>query len=230
MATGSLFAHSTSPRHLSMELNPQDLASGDRYKLLIGSVVPRPIAFVSSLSPQGVTNLAPFSYFNAVGHSPMALMFSVSQKPNQSAKDTLRNVCPVSEGGTGEYVINLAVESYIQQVAEAAEPLPYGESEFDHLDLTTVPSQVIAPPRVAESPVAFECKTLQIVPVGTFSVVIGEVVHLYVRDDLVDENYRVNTDRVAAVGRMAGYDYCRTRDRFTIPNGFPPEKKAALPQ
>lgn len=211
-----------------MELNPQDLKSSDRYKLLIGSVIPRPIAFVSSLSPQGVVNLAPFSYFNAVGHSPMALMFSVSQKPDQSEKDTLRNVRPVSEGGRGEYVINLAVESYVQQVAEAAEPLPYGESEFDHLDLTTAPSQVIAPPRVAESPVAFECKTLQIVPVGSFSVVIGEVVHVYVRDDLVDKNYRVNTDLVAAVGRMAGYDYCRTSDRFAIPNGFSPEKKAAL--
>lgn len=211
-----------------MEITPESLAPGDRYKLLIGSVVPRPIAFVSSLSPQGIVNLAPFSYFNAVGHAPLALMFSVSKKPDKTEKDTLRNVRPVNQGGTGEYVINLAVEPYIQQVAEAAEPIPYSESEFDYLDLTTAPSQQVSPPRVAESPVAFECKTLQIVPVGDFNIVIGEVVHLYIRDELVDERYRVNTDQLAAIGRMAGYDYCHTRDRFTIPNGFSPEKRAAL--
>lgn len=211
-----------------MELDPKSLAAGDRYKLLIGTVVPRPIAFVSSLSPQGVVNLAPFSYFNAVGHKPLALMFSVSKKPDGSEKDTLRNVRPVSEGGTGEYVINLSVEAYIQQVAEAAEPLPHQASEFNYLDLTTAPSKMVAPPRVAESPVAFECQTRQIVPVGEFNMVIGEVVHLFIRDELVDDRYRVDTDKLAAVGRMAGYDYCHTRDRFTIPNGFSPEKKAAL--
>lgn len=208
-----------------MELDPESLDPSTRYKLLIGSVVPRPIAFVSSLSPQGVVNLAPFSYFNAVGHAPLAVMFSVGKKPDKTDKDTLRNVRPVSEGGIGEYVINLAVEFYIQQVAEASEPLPYNESEFDHLDLTTAPSQVVKAPRVAESPVAFECRTLQIVPVGEFSMVIGQVVHLFVRDELVDERDLINTDRLAAVGRMAGNDYCYTRDRFTIPNGFTPDKK-----
>lgn len=208
-----------------MELNPASLDSSTRYKLMIGSVVPRPIAFVSSQSPQGVVNLAPFSYFNAVGHSPMALIFSVSQKPDKTEKDTLRNVRPVEDGGTGEYVINLAVESYIDQVAAASEPLPYNESEFDYLDLTTVPSTIVTPPRVAESPVAFECRTLQTVPVGTFTLVIGEVVHIFVEDDVVDEHYRINTDRLAAIGRMAGNDYCYTRERFPIPNGLPPEKK-----
>ncbi|MEM6715763.1 MAG: flavin reductase family protein [Cyanobacteria bacterium P01_F01_bin.56] len=213
-----------------MELDPNSLESGDRYKLLIGSVVPRPIAFVSSLSSQGVVNLAPFSYFNAVGHKPLALMFSVSKKPDGSEKDTLRNVRPVSDGGLGEYVINLAVEAYVPQVAEAAEPLPHSESEFDYLALTTAPSQLVAPPRVAESPVAFECKTLQIVPVGEFTMVLGEVVHLFIRDDLVDDRYRVDTDKLAAVSRMAGNDYCYTRNLFTIPNGFSAEKRAALQQ
>ncbi len=211
-----------------MELDPKSLDPSDRYKLLIGSVVPRPIAFVSSLSPQGVVNLAPFSYFNAVGHKPLALMFSVSKKPDGSEKDTLQNVRPASEGGLGEYVINLAVDAYVQQVAEAAEPLPHSESEFDYLELTKAPSKLVAPPRVAESPVAFECQTLQIVTVGEFTMVIGEVVHLFIRDDLVDDRYRVDTDKLAAVGRLAGYDYCHIQDRFTIPNGFSAEKKAAL--
>ncbi|MGP1385234.1 MAG: flavin reductase family protein [Thainema sp.] len=207
-----------------MELNPEDLEPSARYKLLIGSVVPRPIAFVSSQSPDGVTNLAPFSYFNAVGHKPLALMFSISKKPDQSEKDTLRNVRPVTEGGIGEYVINLAVEPYIQQVAEASEPLPYGVSEFDYVDLTSAPSRLVRPPRVAESPVAFECRTLQIVPVGEFNVVIGQVIHLFIRDDLVDDRYRVDTQKLMAVGRMAGYDYCLTHEQFTIPNGLPPRR------
>jgi flavin reductase (DIM6/NTAB) family NADH-FMN oxidoreductase RutF len=211
-----------------MELDPDSLAPGDRYKLLIGTVVPRPIAFVSSVSPSGIVNLAPFSYFNAVGHIPLALMFSISQKPDKTAKDTLRNVRPVHEGGTGEYVINLAVHDYIQQVAEAAEPLPYSESEFDYLDLTMTPSQTVASPRVAESPVAFECKTRQLVPVGEFTIVIGEVSHVFIRDELVDEGYRVDTDALAAIGRMAGYDFCHTQNRFTIPNGFSPEQKATF--
>lgn len=204
-----------------MEIDPELLEPSLRYKLLIGSVVPRPIAFVSSLSPQGAANLAPFSYFNAVGHIPLALMFSVSLKPDGSEKDTLRNVRPPSEGGTGEYVINLAIESYAHQVAECAEPLPYGESEFDYVNLSPAPSKVVKPPRVAESPVAFECRTLQIVPVGQFHVVIGQVVHLFVQDDVLGDRNRIDSDKLGAIGRMAGYEYCRTGDRFEIPNGFP---------
>ncbi|MEM9485350.1 MAG: flavin reductase family protein [Cyanobacteria bacterium P01_F01_bin.116] len=126
----------------------------------------------------------------------------------------------LQKGGVGEYVINLAVEPYIRQVAEASEPLPYGDSEFDHIDLTTVPSQVVKAPRVAESPVAFECRTIQIVPIGTSNLVIGEVVHWFVRDDLVDENYRVDTQSLAPIGRMAGNNYCYTDRQFTIPNGL----------
>lgn len=204
-----------------MEINPEELEPSLRYKLLIGSVVPRPIALVSSLSPQGVANLAPFSYFNAVGHMPLSLMFSIGKKPDATEKDTLRNVRPISEGGTGEFVINLAIEPYINQVAEAAEPLPYDESEFDYIRLTPTASQTVRPPRVAESPVAFECRTLHIFPVGEFHVVIGQVIHLYVNDDVLDERLRINSDKLAAIGRMAGYEYCRTGDRFSIPNGFP---------
>ncbi|MDV3353408.1 flavin reductase family protein [Leptothoe sp. LEGE 181152] len=203
-----------------MEINPEALDPPSRYKLLIGTVVPRPIAFVSSISTTGKTNLAPFSYFNAVGHNPLALAFSVAPKSDGSAKDTLRNVRPVSEGGVGEYVINLAVAPYIRQVAEASEPLPYGDSEFDHIDLTTVPSQVVKAPRVAESPVAFECRTMQIVPIGTFNLVIGQVVHWFVRDDLIDENHHVDTQKLAPIGRMAGNNYCYTERQFTIPNGL----------
>ena len=221
MKHGRMRAIAPTNPQFSMEVDPELLDPSTRYKLLIGSVVPRPIAFVSSLSPQGVANLAPFSYFNAAGHKPLALMFSISLKPDGSEKDTLRNVRPPSEGGTGEYVINLAVEAYAHQVAECAEPLPHSESEFDYVNLSPAPSRVIKPPRVAESPVAFECRTLQIVPVGEFHIVIGQVVHLFVRDDVLGENNRIDVDKVGAIGRMAGYEYCRTGDRFEIPNGLP---------
>jgi flavin reductase (DIM6/NTAB) family NADH-FMN oxidoreductase RutF len=208
-----------------MELDPATLEPSLRYKILIGSVVPRPIAVISSLSPQGIANVAPFSYFNVVGHLPMALMVSISKKPDLTEKDTLRNIRPTSENGTGEFVVNLAIESYAAQVAEASEPLPYGESEFDYVRLTPTASRVVRPPRVAESPVAFECRTLHVLPVGEFHVVIGEVVHIYINEAVVDERFRVDADKLAAIGRMGGYDYCRTRDRFTIPNGFPKPDK-----
>ncbi|MEM9805387.1 MAG: flavin reductase, partial [Cyanobacteria bacterium P01_D01_bin.56] len=108
-----------------------------------------------------------------------------------------------------------------RQVAEASEPLPYGDSEFSHIALTTAPSQVVKAPRVAESPVAFECRTMQIVPIGAFNLVIGEVIHWFVRDDLMDENYCVDAHKLAPIGRMAGNDYCYTDRQFNIPNGLP---------
>jgi flavin reductase (DIM6/NTAB) family NADH-FMN oxidoreductase RutF len=207
-----------------MELTPQALPPEIRYKLLTGCVVPRPIAVVSTVSQNGVTNLAPFSYFNIVGHSPMALSFSVAgRKPDQAPKDSLRNVRSPKDGGTGEFVINIAVESYAQAMAKSAATLPYDVSEFDLTQLTPVPSQVICPPRIAESPIAFECRTIQIVPIGISNLVIGEVVHIAIRDELIDERFRVDQDKLQAIGRMAGSQYCRTSDRFAMPdeNFFP---------
>jgi flavin reductase (DIM6/NTAB) family NADH-FMN oxidoreductase RutF len=211
-----------------MEIHPADLALAERYKLLIGCIVPRPIAFVSSISPDGRVNLAPFSFFNGVGSNPMTLLFCPGNKPDGSEKDTLRNVRPttrpVEKGGTGEFVVNVASEPYIRKVAAAAEPLGYGESEFELTGLGAATSRVVKPPRVAESPVAFECRTLHIHSTnpgkpGGGNVVIGEVVHIYVRDDLLNDRMHVDADMLAAVGRMGGLGYCRTRDRFEMPMG-----------
>src|SRR5580765_4087321 len=136
-----------------MDLDPLALSQADRYKLLIGCIVPRPIAFVSSVSPDGRLNLAPFSFFNGIGSDPMSLLFCPVNKPDGSEKDSLRNAKPVAEGGTGEFVVNVAIDAFSRQVAGAAEPLPHGQSEFDLVGLTTAPSRVVKPPRVAESPV-----------------------------------------------------------------------------
>ncbi len=207
-----------------MELNPDQLEPSDRYKLMIGAIVPRPIAFVSTRSADGRTNLAPFSFFNGVGSDPMTLLFCPSNKPDGEDKDTLRNARPVEEGGTGQFVVNLAVESYERQVAAASEPLEYGQSEFDLTGLATSPSRVVDVPRVALSPMAFECETMQVIRLnpgapGGPNVVLGRVVHVYVRDDLVNERFHIDAERLAAIGRMGGSEYCRLENRFDMPFG-----------
>lgn len=207
-----------------MELDPSTLTPADRYKLLIGCIVPRPIAFVSTISPEGLVNLAPFSFFNGIGSDPMTLLFCPTTRPDGERKDTLRN-CELPESrGTGQFVVNIATEAYERKVAAAAETLPYGESEFDLVGLTPAPSVRVRPPRVAESPVAFECETMQIVRLnpgvpGGGNVVIGRVVHIHLADGLVNERLHVNPDKLAAIGRMGGFGYCRTRDRFEMPMG-----------
>ncbi len=208
-----------------MEIDPGDLTPSQRYKLMIGCIVPRPIAFVSTISPQGRPNLAPFSFFNGVSSSPMTLLFCPGNRPDTGEeKDTLRNCKPRGEGGVGQFVVNAATEAYRRRVAGAAEPLDYGESEFELVGLTPAPSRVVTPPRVAESPFAFECETVQVVRTnpghpGGGNVVIGRVVHVYVRDDVIDERDRIDPDVLQSVGRMGGLGYCTTRDRFEMPMG-----------
>ena len=209
-----------------MDLDPERLSTAERYKLLIGCIVPRPIAFVSTVSPDGRPNLAPFSFFAGVGSNPMTLLFCPANDAEGNEKDTLRNCKPESEGGTGEFVVNLASEPYAHLVAAAAEPLQHGESEFDMTGLTPEPSVVVRPPRVAEAPVAFECRTQQVirtnpgVPAGG-NVVIGRVVHVHAADGVLNERLHADPDRLAAVARMGGHTYCRTRERFTLEIGLP---------
>lgn len=210
-----------------MELDPLALKVEDRYKLLIGCIVPRPIAFVSTISIDGKLNLAPFSFFAGVGSDPMTVLFCPANKPDGSEKDSLRNAKGVGEGGVGEFVINVATEDYERRVAAAAEPLPFGESEFELAGLHTSPSRVVRPPRVLESPVSFECRTTQVVRtnpgVGAAgNIVIGEVVHIFVRDDLVNERFHTDPAKLRAVGRMGGIGYVRTADaahRYELPAG-----------
>ncbi len=210
-----------------MEINPDDLARAERYKLLIGCIVPRPIAFVSTISPDGRTpNLAPFSFFNGIGSDPMTLLFCPGQRPDFDAeKDTLRNCKCRDEGGTGEFVVNAATEDYGKRVAAAAEPLDYGQSEFDAVGLTAAASVKVKPPRVGESPWAFECETLQVIRIDpdapdAGNIVIGRVVHVFVRDDIVDQRMHVDPDKLRAIGRLGGQAYCTTRDRFEMPRGL----------
>jgi len=211
-----------------MEINPDMLETTDRYKLLIGAITPRPIAVVSTVSADGAPNLAPFSFFTGVGSDPMSLIVCPANNEHGQDKDTLRNLKRPQHGGTGEFVVNLACEPYIRNVAAAAEPLPHGQSEFDLAGLNMAPSVAVQPPRLAESPVCFECKTVQVVKVGgdkpfAGNIVIGRVLHVFVNDDLIDDAHRIDQAKLGTVGRMGGYKYCRTGDQFEITPG-----KAAL--
>jgi len=207
-----------------MEIDPATLEIRERYKLLIGGIVPRPIAFVSTASRDGTLNLAPFSFFNGIGSNPLTLLFCPANNPDGSEKDTLRNCKPVDESGAGEFVVNIATEQYARAVAGAAEGLEYGVSEFELVGLSPAPSRVVGPPRVAESPMAFECRTQQVVrtnpgaPAGG-NIVIGAVVHIHADDDLVNDRFHVDPEKLAAIGRMGGLGYCTTRDRFEMPMG-----------
>lgn len=207
-----------------MEIDPSRLSQADRYKLLIGGIVPRPIALVSTLSPESRPNLAPFSFFNGVGSDPMMVLFCPANRPDGSEKDTLRNCKPLAEGGLGEFVVNIVSEAIERRMAAAAEPLPYGESEFDLAGLAAAPSLRVRPARVAESPLSFECRTVQVIrtkpgrPAGG-NVVLGEVVHIHAAEGLVNERFHVDAARLNAIGRMGGLMYCRTRERFEMPMG-----------
>ncbi|OAB59414.1 hypothetical protein AY599_00340 [Leptolyngbya valderiana BDU 20041] len=207
-----------------MELTPQDLPASDRYKLLIGMIVPRPIAFVSTISADGRTNLAPFSFFCGVGSEPMMLAFCPASDAAGEDKDTLRNARLEEDGGTGEFVVNVVTEAMARQVAACAEPLPHGQSEFEFSGLTPIASSVVKPPRVAECPAAFECVTRQVVRTNpgvpsSGNLVLGEVVRVHAAEGLVNDRHHTDPAKLAAFGRMGGPSYCTTRDRFDLPWG-----------
>lgn len=210
-----------------MDFDPSSLSLADRYKLLIGGVVPRPIAVVSTLSPAGRPNVAPFSFFAGVGSNPMSLLFCPANRPDGGDKDTMRNLLSGSGDGSGacaEFVVSVASSDSIRRIVACAEELPYGASEFDLAGLTATPSAVVRPPRVGESPMAFECRVRQIfrlnpgAPSGG-NIVIGEVVHVFTRPGVADEACRVDPAALDAIGRMAGLTYCTTRERFEVPWG-----------
>ncbi|MFO0893824.1 MAG: flavin reductase family protein [Phycisphaerales bacterium] len=208
-----------------MEIDPAALEASERYKLLIGGIVPRPIAVVGTCAPDGSSvNLAPFSFFAGAGSNPMSLLFCPANRDDGGEKDSLRNAKPVAEGGQGEFTVSVAGEEILRRVVAAAEALPYGESEFALSGLTPRASARVRPPGVAESPLTFECVTRHVLRLGPGrhgggNVVVGEVVHVHARDGVVNERFHVDPALLAAVGRMGGLTYCGTGDRFEVPWG-----------
>jgi len=183
-------------------------------RVLTGVVVPRPIAFVSSVSARGLINLAPYSFFNAVSYNPPTIVFSSSRHVGDKAKDTLANI-----EETGEFVVNMVVDEIAEAMNRTAAEYPAEVDEFEIAGLTAVHSLIVQPPRVAESPVNMECRLNQIIPIGEgihqHGLVIGEIVLMHVRDDIID-GHRINHDRLHPTGRLAGNMYCHTADTFQM--------------
>ena len=187
---------------------------GNFYRVLTGVVVPRPIAFVSTISPDGVNNLAPYSFFNAVASNPPTIVFSSSRRAGSKSKDTLDNV-----EATGEFVVNIVSDDIAEAMNRTAAEFPAEVSEFDVAGLTTAASDIVRAPRVAESPVNMECRLQQVVNLGEgdhrHGLVIGEVVLLHIRDDIID-GHRINHQLLKSTGRLAGSMYCHTADVFEM--------------
>lgn len=198
-----------------MILHPQDLAPLEIYKLLIGMIVPRPIALVGTISPDGIHNLAPYSFFTGVSADPPVVCFAPSRKPaGDHRKDTLRNV-----ETTGVFTVNIVSEFFAEKMNLSSAELPPEQSEFDYSGLTPQQATQIAAPLVAESLAKMECRMKMIVPMGnkptSGQLVIGDVLCFHIEDSII-ENYKINPDALDAVGRMGGFSYTRTRDRFDI--------------
>ena len=202
------------PKHLKpMNCDLDQLTPGDRYKLLISVVVPRPIAFTTTLDTEGRVNAAPFSFFNVMGYDPPIVMLAPSNRPDGTPKDTALNI-----RATRAFVVNVVDEALAEAMNVAATPFPRGTNELDEAGLTTAPSVQVAVPRIAEAPVSLECREVMTLNLGRTRIVLGEVLHLHLRDDLLDlERMRVHTDRLHAVGRMHGGGwYTRTSDLFRM--------------
>src|SRR3954453_5134812 len=198
-----------------MIIDPAAAGAQNAYKLMVGIIVPPPIEFVSTIDAQGVRNLAPFSFFTAVSANPPVIVFSPMIRPaDTSRKDTLNNI-----EATGEFVVNIVSEDFAEAMNRTSGDYPPEVDEFAVSGLTAVTSDLVKPPRVGESRASMECRLIQVLhvsakPLGG-SLVLGEVLRFHVADEIFD-NYRIDPDTLAAIGRMGGPSYARTTDRFNM--------------
>ena len=201
-----------------MTIDPQHQSPQDIYKLMVGAIVPRPIAFVSTLDAKGQPNLAPFSFFTAISANPPVICFSpMIRSSDGQKKDTLRNV-----EATREFVVNVVDDALAAQMNVTSGDYPPEVDEFEVAGLAVAAATRVAPPRVADAPIAMECRLDRIVPVGRANLVLGRIVHLHVRDGLYDPTTgRVDMHRLRPVGRLAGNLYTHVHDIFEMKRPTP---------
>ncbi|WEJ57033.1 flavin reductase family protein [Devosia sp. FJ2-5-3] len=197
-----------------MDLDLNSLPLGERYKLLCGLVVPRPIALVTTSNEDGTPNAAPFSFFNVISHDPPMVVLGIDRRQDGTPKDTLGNI-----QRTGEFVVNLVSEAIAVPMNACATDFPPGHNELEEVGLDGAASTVVRPPRIVQSPTSLECRLardLEFGAEGQRHVIIGDIVHVHIADGIVNERYHVDQDRTNLIGRMAGRDYVRTADRFKL--------------
>jgi flavin reductase (DIM6/NTAB) family NADH-FMN oxidoreductase RutF len=197
-----------------MMVDPAERDSRHIYKLMVGAIVPRPIAFVSTVDANGIRNLAPFSFFTGISANPPVICFSPMVRPDGSLKDTLRNIEAVKE-----FVVNVVSEELAEKMNICSADFPPEVDEFAISGLTPVASDLVKPPRVKESHLSMECRLIQIVdvsrkPMGG-SLVLGEVLRFHIDADIFDDD-KIDPDKLHPIGRMGGSTYTRTTDRFDM--------------
>ena len=198
-----------------MQFDPNELEHTAIYKLLTGSVIPRPIGWISSISESGVNNLAPFSYFNAVGDDPPHVMFSTG-RGNDTNKDTLNNVL-----ATKQFVVNMVTQELTEQMNSTAQAVHSDIDEFELAGVTPIASQKVKPMRVKESPITFECELvhhyfLEDHKNGGACVIIGRIVMMHFDDDVLLDNYKINLENYKPVSRLAGSAYAKIGEIFSV--------------
>ncbi|MDI9256853.1 flavin reductase family protein [Flavobacterium sedimenticola] len=198
-----------------MLFDPNLLESSAVYKLMTGSIIPRPIGWIATVSEDGINNLAPFSYFNAVGDDPPHLMFSVN-RANNTNKDTLNNVL-----ATKQFVVNMVTESTVEQMNATAQGVASEVDEFELAGVTPIPSVKVKPMRVKESPVQFECELvhhyfLEDHKNGGSCIIIGRIVMMHFDDTILLDNYKINLETYKPVARLAGANYSKLGELFAI--------------
>lgn len=197
-----------------MQLTLSELSPSKRYHLLSSIVVPRPIAWVTTLNENGSVNAAPFSYFNLMGENPPLVVLGIGKRPGDLTKDTVRNL-----RRTREFVINVVTEENAEMMNLCGTDFPAEMSEVEALGLATIPSVLVKPPRLAISPAHFEGRELQTLLIGGNQVIMGELLVAHIRDEFIDaETLRVHTEKMQIVGRLqgGGGGYTRTRDHFDL--------------
>lgn len=215
--------HGDRTLHFSLQnmltINPKEISPSKMHSYLLGAVVPRPIAFASTVDKGGQVNLSPFSFFNCFSGNPPILVFSPSRRGrDNTTKHTFENVKAVPE-----VVINIVNYTMVQQVSLTSCEYPNGVNEFVKAGFTEVPSNIVRPPRVGESPVAMECKVNQVIELGTNggsgNLVICEVMLMHIKEEILDSNGRIDPLKLDAVARMGGDNYLRmNKDTiFTVP-------------
>jgi flavin reductase (DIM6/NTAB) family NADH-FMN oxidoreductase RutF len=195
-------------------IDPSELDPQSTYKLLIGAVVPRPIAWTSTVNKEGVRNLAPFSFFTVASRQPPTLCISVGPRvdSNIPAKDTLDNIKE-----TGEFVINIVSLALSNTMYESSKNHPPEADEFEKAGLTPAPCEVVTAPRVEEAGVSMECILYKVLPLGTDHLVLGRMVRYHVKDELYEENGRINVSSLDPLGRLAG-NYTKVETIFELPS------------
>jgi len=201
-----------------MDLKLADLPPLERYKLLIGLVIPRPIAWISTGSANGVDNCAPFSFFNVFSEDPPLCVVGINPRSDGEYKHTLKNI-----RRTREFVVNLADESTANAMHVSSYEFPEEESEFEKTGLTAVPATTVQHPRIKEAAASLECRVERLLDISaTRTLVLGEILLIHAREGIIDpKTKRISEEHYKPIGRLFANRYCTTRQRFNLPGDLP---------